>query len=132
MIYLLDTNTCIQLWQRNNARVRAHFSACSPSDVSLCSVVKAELLFGALNSQNKVANTALLKKLFAPLHSFEFDDTAAHCYAEIRMDLSARGKIIGANDLMIAAIAMANQLTIVTHNTSEFSRVQNLSIEDWE
>ncbi len=132
MIYLLDTNTCIQLWQRGNPRVRSRFAACRPSEVALCSVIKAELLFGALNSQNKTANSALLQKLFAPIHSFEFDDTAAQCYAEIRMDLSARGKIIGANDLMIAAIAMANRLTVVTHNMSEFSRVQGLVVEDWE
>lgn len=103
-----------------------------PADVALCSVVKAELLFGALRSERKDSNLQLLQQLFAPLYSFEFDDNAAAHYAEIRADLTAQGNLIVANDLMIAAIARANQATLITHNTSEFSRVQGLLIEDWE
>jgi tRNA(fMet)-specific endonuclease VapC len=132
MIKLLDTNACIQLWQRKNLTVRRHFTLHSPADIALCSVVKAELLFGALRSEKKENNLQLLQKLFAPLHSFEFDDNAAEHYAEIRADLSAQDNLIGANDLMIAAIARANKVTLITHNTGEFSRVQGLLIEDWE
>ena len=132
MIYLLDTNACIQLWQRKNLVVRRHFALYSPEEIALCSVVKAELLFGALHSEQKDNNLQLLQKLFAPLHSFEFDYKAAEYYAQIRADLTAKGNLIGANDLMIAAIARANNATLVTHNTSEFSRVQELVIEDWE
>lgn len=104
----------------------------SPADIALCSVVKAELLFGALRSEHKEQNLQLLKNLFAPLQSFEFDDNAAEHYAQIRADLSAQGNLIGANDLMIAAIARAKNAILVTHNTGEFSRVQGLQIEDWE
>lgn len=132
MIRLLDTNACIQLWQRKNLTVRRHFTQHSPADIALCSVVKAELLFGALRSEQKESNLQLLQKLFAPLHSFEFDDNAAEHYAQIRADLTAQGNLIGANDLMIAAIARANKVTLITNNTGEFSRVQGLQIEDWE
>ncbi|MDZ4141102.1 MAG: type II toxin-antitoxin system VapC family toxin [Methylotenera sp.] len=132
MISLLDTNACIQLWQRKNLTVRRHFTQHSPADIALCSVVKAELLFGALRSAQKENNLQLLHKLFAPLHSFEFDDNAAEHYAQIRADLTAQGNLIGANDLMIAAIARANKVTLITNNTGEFSRVQGLQIEDWE
>ena len=132
MIYLLDTNACIQLWQRKNLTVRRHFTQHSPSEIALCSVVKAELLFGALRSEQKESNLTLLQKLFAPLQSFEFDDNAAEHYAKIRADLTVKGNLIGANDLMIAAIAVANKATLITHNTAEFSRVQGLSLEDWE
>ena len=132
MIRLLDTNACIQLWQRKNLTVRRNFVQYSPADIALCSVVKAELLFGALRSEQKARNLQLLQQLFAPLHSFEFDDNAAAHYAEIRADLTAQGNLIGANDLMIAAIARANKATLITHNTAEFSRVQGLLIEDWE
>ena len=103
-----------------------------PEDIALCSVVKAELLFGALRSEQRESNYQLLQKLFSPLHSFEFDDNAAEHYAQIRADLTTQGNLIGANDLMIAAIARANQATLITHNTGEFSRVQGLLIEDWE
>jgi tRNA(fMet)-specific endonuclease VapC len=132
LIYLLDTNVCIQLWQRKNLTVRRHFAQFSPADIALCSVVKAELLFGALRSEQKESNLQLLQKLFAPLHSFDFDDNAAEHYAQIRAELTAQGNLIGANDLMIAAIARANKTTLITHNMVEFARVQGLLIEDWE
>jgi tRNA(fMet)-specific endonuclease VapC len=132
MIKLLDTNACIQLWQRKNLTVRKYFVRHNPADIALCSVVKAELLFGALRSEQKESNSQLLQNLFAPLYSFEFDDNAAEHYAHIRADLTAQGKLIGANDLMIAAIARANNVTLITHNTGEFSRVHGLLIEDWE
>ena len=132
MIRLLDTNACIQLWQRKNLNARRHFVQYSPADIALCSVVKAELLFGALRSEYKENNLQLLKQLFAPLQSFDFDDIAAEHYAQIRADLTAQGRLIGANDLMIAAIARANHVTLITHNTGEFSRVKGLATEDWE
>ncbi|MDO9204838.1 type II toxin-antitoxin system VapC family toxin [Methylotenera sp.] len=132
MIRLLDTNACIQLWQRKNLNARRHLAQHCPADIALCSVVKAELLFGALRSEQKENNLHLLQKLFAPLQSFDFDDVAAEHYAQIRADLTAQGSLIGANDLMIAAIARANQVTLITHNTGEFSRVQGLLLEDWE
>ena len=132
MIRLLDTNACIQLWQRKNLTVRRYFVQYSPADIALCSVVKAELLFGALRSEQKEHNLQLLQQLFAPLYSFDFDDNAAAYYAEIRAVLTAQGNLIGANDLMIAAIARANKATLITHNTAEFSRVKGLLIEDWE
>ncbi len=131
-MFLLDTNTCIQLWQRKNLTVRKRFSLLKPTEVALCSVVKAELLLGAHKSQNRDSNLQLLKDLFLPLSSFQFDDEAAEAYGIIRYELESVGKVIGANDLMIASIAKANKLTLVTHNTNEFSRVKGLSIEDWE
>jgi tRNA(fMet)-specific endonuclease VapC len=132
LIFLLDTNTCIQLWQRKNIVVRNNFLALRPDNIALCSVVKAELLFGALRSAHIERNSSLLHKLFEPLHSFDFDDEAASHYAEIRSDLSAKGCLIGANDLLIAAIARANKAVLVTNNTDEFSRVLGLEIQDWE
>ena len=103
-----------------------------PEDIALCSVVKAELLFGALRSEQKERNHQLLQKLFSPLHSFEFDDNAAEHYAQIRADLTTQGNLIGANDMLIAAIARANKATLITHNSGEFSRVQGLLLENWE
>jgi tRNA(fMet)-specific endonuclease VapC len=132
LIRLLDTNTCIQLWQRKNKAVRARFERFAPNEIALCSVVKAELIFGAHKSERSVSNLLLLEKLFAPIASFSFDDKAAFHYGKIRFDLSSTGQMIGANDLVIAAIALANNLTLVTHNTSEFSRVIGLALEDWE
>ena len=64
-------------------------------------------------------------------HSYTFDDAAAEVYGHIRADLAVQGTPIGPNDLLIAAIALANNLILVTHNTREFARVAGLALEDW-
>ncbi len=77
----------------------------------------------------------MLKKLNAFLSvfaSFPFDDLAAERYGHIRADLASKGTPIGPNDLMIAAIALTNGATLITHNTKEISRVVGRRWEDWE
>ncbi len=74
----------------------------------------------------------LLATLFSQFASLPFDDPAAESYGRIRADLSAKGTLIGPNDLIIAAIAVANHLILITRNTREFSRIQDLATEDWE
>ncbi len=64
--------------------------------------------------------------------SLPFDDNAAHEYGRIRAHLASLGTPIGPNDLMIASIALANNLTLITHNTAEFSRIPALQLEDWQ
>ena len=129
--YLLDTNACVECLRNRNAGVVARFQSCSPRELRLCSVVVAELCYGAYKSPKPAANLTLVQTFAAPLISVPFDDLAADVYGRIRADLEQRGQAIGPNDTMIAAIALANGLTIVTHNTAEFSRVNGLLIEDW-
>jgi len=64
--------------------------------------------------------------------SLPFDDSAAEEYGKLRAHLATVGTPIGPNDLMIAAIALAHRLIVVTHNTVEFSRVPGLLVEDWQ
>ena len=66
-----------------------------------------------------------------PFEYISFESQAAIAYARIRYDLEKEGKSIGPNDLIIAAVVLANQGTLVTHNVNEFSRVPGLLIEDW-
>ena len=100
-----------------------------PSEIKLCSVVKAELWYGAARSNNVAGVMSKLSAFFAPYESFPFDDTAAIEYGRIRGQLARAGTLIGPNDLMIAR---GRGLTVVTHNTREFSRILGLSAEDWE
>jgi tRNA(fMet)-specific endonuclease VapC len=131
-VYLLDTNACVRILNGTSEAVIARFSAESPSTVALCSVVKAELLFGARKGRNAASVLRSLERFFEPMRSLPFDDPCAHEYGLLRADLERSGTPIGANDLMIAAIARKHDLTVVTHNLDELSRVVGLRVEDWE
>ncbi|MBN1865666.1 type II toxin-antitoxin system VapC family toxin [Candidatus Sumerlaeota bacterium] len=131
-MYLLDTNACIRVLNNTSASLVARLRCEAPSEIRLCSVTKAELFFGARHSSRVAANLRLLERFFAPFISLPFDDLCAEHYAAIRTELADRGRLIGPNDLLIAATARAHDLVLVTHNIGEFSRVVGLKIEDWE
>lgn len=132
MKYLLDSNACIVFLNKRSEQLKQRLELCQPQQIVLCSVVKAELLYGAMKSQHPQASLLKIETFCAPFQSLPFDDNAAVFYGKIRSELSAVGKPIGANDFMIAATALANEVTLVTHNTREFSRVKGLLLEDWE
>lgn len=132
MLYLLDTNACIRLLNGTSVTVRQRLASTNRSDVSVCSVVKAELFYGAMRSRNPSQTFIRYREFLAPFASLPFNDEAAIAYGYIRADLVSKGTPIGANDLQIAAIALSNNLTLITHNTAEFSRVDGLEIQDWE
>jgi tRNA(fMet)-specific endonuclease VapC len=96
------------------------------------SVTRAELVYGARRSARVAENLRVLASFFAPLVSLPFDDACAEQYGALRATLAAAGRPIGPNDLLIAATALAHDLTVVTHNVREFSRIAGLKIEDWE
>jgi tRNA(fMet)-specific endonuclease VapC len=100
--------------------------------VVLCSVVVAELLYGARSSANAKQMLAQIQGFCAAFVSLAFEDRAADEYSKIRAYLAGLGTPIGPNDLLIAAIALAHDLILVTHNTAEFSRVPQLRLEDWQ
>lgn len=103
-------------------------------DVFLCSVVLGELLYGAYHSGplKRAKNLLAIANLRQDHTSLPYEDQAADEYAKLRDHLARLGTPIGSNDMMIAAIAIANGLKLVTHNTAEFSRVPGLQLEDWQ
>jgi tRNA(fMet)-specific endonuclease VapC len=132
MTYLLDTNTCIQFLNLRDTIVKRQLAAVPPTELRLCAIVKAELYDGAHRSSYREQNLELLSNFFSQFSSIPFDDAIAEVYGRVRASLANNGNLIGPNDLMIGAIAVAHNLTLVAHNTPEFSRIQGLSIEDWE
>ena len=131
-MYLLDTNTCIQYISRRNPSIIHQLQARSPQDIFVCDVVKFELYYGAYRSAYPEQNLNVLREFCSELVSLPFDGRAAQICGQLRSQLAALGTPIGPYDIQIAAIALANNLTIVTHNVREFNRVNGLAIEDWE
>lgn len=132
MTHLLDTNACIAHLRSPHSGVTRELRKRGPGTVTLCSIVKAEPLFGAKRSQEQKRNLQTLTTFFAGFVSLPFDDDAALAYSGARASLTAAGTPIGPNDMLIASIALANHLVLVTHNVAELRRVPGLQIEDWE
>jgi tRNA(fMet)-specific endonuclease VapC len=132
MKFLLDTNTCIIYMRGKNTTLKQKLESTATKDIAVCSIVKAELFYGAMKSAKPERNITLQQQFLAQFISLPFDDLAAMTFGTIRSGLEALGTPIGAYDLQIAAIALTNNLTLITHNTREFQRVNNLLIEDWE
>ncbi len=130
MPFLLDSNAWIVWLRQSHPQMVARIKRESPSNL----FVVGELLYGAERSDpsyraNNLQKVAQLRGAFT---SFPYDDQAAQKYGRIRAYLTSIGQIIGANDLLIAAIAIAKSCVLVTHNTAEFGRVPGLMIEDWQ
>lgn len=131
MSYMLDTDTCIYIKNRQPPQVIKRFSHLQSGEVVMSLITFGELLNGALKSNQ--ANIALKKinQLSTVLPVQKMSADVAKHYASIRRNLEKQGNIIGANDLWIAAHALALDLTLVTNNTKEFSHVEGLRIENW-
>ena len=130
-IFLLDSNICVDYLRDNQPVVVERIRREPTQNIRLCSVVLGELYCGAFRSADPPKNLALLHKFVGSFISLPFNDAAARIYGEERARLEKLGTKIGPHDMQIAAIALANQLTVVTHNTTEFARVQGLLVEDW-
>jgi tRNA(fMet)-specific endonuclease VapC len=129
--WLPDTDACIAYLNGTSPSLRDRLLAAGPARIVLCSVVKAELLYGAHHSARVDTNLERLEAFFAPFTSVPFDDDAAHRYGLLRETLAARGTPIGANDLLIASIALARGLVVITRNAREYRRVPGLPVETW-
>ncbi|NET51894.1 MAG: type II toxin-antitoxin system VapC family toxin [Merismopedia sp. SIO2A8] len=131
MQYLLDTNICIYLIKQRPANVFEKFCALDIADIGISSISVAELEYGVCKSQQQDKNKAALMQFLIPLEIVEFDQAAATVYGTIRSDLESRGLVIGSLDMLIDAHSLSLGVTLVSNNLREFSRIPNLSVENW-
>ena len=132
MKYLLDTNTCIRFINGRVPQLRVKLLGIDQDDIAVCSVVKAEMYYGARKSQTPIVSIQKQRYFLDQFNSLPFEDAAADHYGIIRAILEKLGTPISHHDIQIAAIARTNNLILVTHNTGEFSRIDGLMLEDWE
>lgn len=132
MIYLLDTNACIQYINGRSEKLRLKFLTVADEDVVVSTVSLAELYYGAAKSQHPAITRQKQEQFFVRFKSVGFDERSAEEYGYARAHLERIGSQIGRLDMLIAAVALANNLILVTHNVREFSRVEGLRFEDWE
>jgi tRNA(fMet)-specific endonuclease VapC len=129
VIWLLDTNVLIHAVRGRPPAVRTRLQQQSPDDVAVSSITVAEIWYGAEKSADPERKREAWATVLAPFQVLAFDRGAAEHHARIRHLL--RRRPIGERDLLIASIALACDLTLVTHDTAEFSRVPRLRVEDW-
>ena len=129
MTWLLDTNALIHAQRGRPPAVRVHLQSCSPEDIAISAISIAELWYGAAKHADPAGKRELWKQYLEPYAMYPFDRSAAEIHGDLRFRL--RHYPIGDRDLLIAAIALANDSTLVTNNTREFERVPVLRVEDW-
>ena len=129
--YLLDTNICIYIRQKKTADLLRRFADLQAGEAAISIITYGELLYGAEKSSLRIAALERLRELVLFLPALPLPDSTAHFYGKVRAELEAQGKLIGNNDLWIAAHALAARLVLVTNNEREFRRVHGLKIENW-
>ena len=131
MSYMLDTNICIYAIKSRPPEVLRHLKASMEQGLCISSITLAELRHGVEQSASPAKNERALLQFLSILEVLPFDDAAALEYGKIRAFLQKRGTPIGAFDMLIAAHARAEDMTLVTNNVREFARVPDLRVENW-
>ncbi len=131
MQYLLDTNICIAIIRKKSPLATQRLTQHTVTDIAVSTVTVAELQFGVHKRSDPAKNQQALEQFLIPFQFLDFDYDAAQAYGPIRAFLEAQGTPIGSFDTLLAAQALAHNLTMVTNNVREFARVPSLRIEDW-
>jgi tRNA(fMet)-specific endonuclease VapC len=129
--YLLDTNICIYIRQKRPPGILRRFRSLRPGEAVLSAITYGELRYGAEKSRERERALEILADLITLIPVEPVPVLAGEAYGAIRADLERRGKVIGNNDLWIAAHARASGLVLVTNNEREFRRVPDLKLANW-
>ena len=130
MKYLLDTNICIYA-QKRNAAILSHIKEAWQDGIAISAITLAELEYGVQHSGAPERNAIALATFLSIVEVLPFDSSAAIEYGDICSTLRKNGITIGTMDMLIAAHGRSEKLTVVTHNTREFERVDGLQLADW-
>ena len=130
MAFLLDTNIVSDLVRNPRGKISARIAEVGEANVCTSIIVAAELRFGAAKRKSPRL-TAQLEAVLSALDVLALETPVDTVYGVIRASLERTGQPIGANDLLIAAHALALGYTVVTDNAREFLRIDDLDVENW-
>ena len=131
MKFMLDTDTCIYVINRKPQKVFERFREHRIGDIGISVITLSELRYGAEKSIQPEKNLMALSGVVAPLEILTYSEEEAETYGRIRADLDSKGEPIGSMDMLIAAHALGQDVTLITNNPREFSRVSGLRVESW-
>lgn len=131
MAYLIDTDTIV-FALRGEESVLARFEENKQIPISISMITYAELVFGAKRSQNEQKNMILVNHIRDIYQIEQLSEGVMEVFADIKAKLFESGSRIEDMDLMIAATAIYNDLTLVTNNTKHFEKIPNLKLENWK
>jgi len=131
MKYLIDTNICIYIMNNRPPEVLEKFKHVSVGEVGISSISVSELHYGACKSDKIKQNIKRLEEFLYPFEILAYDENASREYGKVRSLLEKKGQVIGPLDMLIAAHAISQKLTIITNNTKEFKRIKSLKVSNW-
>lgn len=126
---LLDTDVCIEILRGNQAIIERQLA--TPDDVTTTWITACELAYGAAKSARPKENQKLVDGFLATVAIYGLDHVASGYFGALKAKLERAGRIVADADLLIAAIALAQQAVLVTGNRAHYERIPGLRIEDW-
>jgi len=130
-MFLIDTNICIYIINDHPPEVVQKFREIGVGNICISSITVSELQYGAYKSKQIKKNLKRLDEFLRPFEILAYDETASNYYGKIRSDLENQGNVIGPLDMLIAAHALSENLTLITNNEKEFNRVKSLKVKNW-
>jgi len=131
MMFLIDTNICIYIMNNHPPEVVQKFRDIGVGNICISSITVSELHYGACKSTQIKKNLKRLEEFLSPFEIISYDENASKHYGQIRSYLEKQGNVIGPLDILIAAHALSENLTLITNNGKEFKRVKSLNVENW-
>ena len=131
MNYLIDTNICIYIMNQRPPEVIQKFKNIEVGQIGISTITVSELNYGVAKSKHKKQNAKRLEEFLTPFGILPYNENVSKYYGIIRSQLESQGKVIGPLDMLIAAHAISEDLTLVTNNEKEFQRIKSLKVENW-
>lgn len=129
--YMLDTNICIYIAKQKPISVLEKFQDLAIGEATISTITYGEMIYGAQKSQQKEKSMSIINKLANIIPPLPMPTEAGKHYGELRRELEKKGTPVGNNDLWIAAHALSLDLTLITNNLKEFSRIKHLKSANW-